>query len=104
MSATTNLEARANAMVEDLAQDVKNVLSDKELAGKEEVRKLKQRVESKLSVMRELAAEKSRVATQKAKDAAHNANVYAHDEPWQIAGAALAVGVLLGLVLGSSRR
>lgn len=103
MSATNNLEARANAMVEDLAQDVTTVLSDKELAGKEEVRKLKQRVESKLIVMRELAAEKSRVAAQKAKDAAQNANAYAHDEPWQIAGAALAVGVLLGLVLGSRR-
>jgi len=103
MSVSNNLEARANAMVEDLAQDVKNVLSDTELASKDEIRKLKQRVESKMSVVRELAAEKSRVAAQKAKDAARTANVYAHDEPWQIAGAALAVGVLVGLVLGSRR-
>ncbi|MDA7416163.1 DUF883 domain-containing protein [Xenophilus arseniciresistens] len=103
MSASNNLEARANAVVEDLAQDVKNVLSDAELSSKEEVRKLKQRVDSKLTVVRALAAEKSRVAAKKAKDAAHTANVYAHDEPWQIAGAALAVGVLVGLVLGSRR-
>lgn len=103
MSASNNLEARANAVVEDLAQDVKNVLSDTELASKEEVRKLKQRVESKMTVVRALAAEKSRVAAKKAKDAARTANVYAHDEPWQIAGAALAVGVLVGLVLGSRR-
>lgn len=103
MSATNNLEARANAVVEDLAQDVKNVLSDKELAAKDEVRKLKQRMESKMTMVRALAAEKSRVATQKAKDAAQSANAYAHDEPWQIAGAALAVGVLVGLVLGSRR-
>ena len=103
MSVTNNLEARANAVVEDLAQDVKNVLSDTELASKEEVRKLKQRVESKMTMVRALAAEKSRVAAQKAKDAAQTANAYAHDEPWQIAGAALAVGVLVGLVLGSRR-
>lgn len=103
MSASKNLEARANAVVEDLAQDVQNVLSDVELASKEEVRKLKQRVDSKLTVVRALAAEKSRVAAQKAKSAAQTANVYAHDEPWQIAGAALAVGILVGLALGSRR-
>lgn len=103
MSVSNNLESAANAVVEELAQDVKNVLSDKELASKEEIRKLKQRVESKLNIARALAAEKSKVAAQKAKDAAHNANAYAHDEPWQIAGAALAVGVLVGLVLGSRR-
>lgn len=103
MSATNNLEARASAVVEDLAQDVKNVLSETDLASREEVRKLKQRVESKMTMVRALAAEKSRVATRKAKDAAQSANAYAHDEPWQIAGAALAVGVLVGLVLGSRR-
>lgn len=103
MSASKNLEARANAVVEDLAEDVKAVLSDAELASKEEVIKLKQRMDSKLTVVRALAAEKSRVAAQKAKEAARTANVYAHDEPWQIAGAALAVGVLVGLVLGGRR-
>ena len=57
MSASNNLEARANAVVEDLAQDVKNVLSDTELASKEEVRNLKQRVHSILTVMRAWARE-----------------------------------------------
>ena len=47
-----------------------------------------------------LAAEKSKLAAQKAREAASTANAYAHDEPWQIAGAALAVGVLVGLLLG----
>ena len=35
-----------------------------------------------------------------AREAAHTANNYAHDEPWHVAGGALAVGVLLGFLLG----
>jgi ElaB/YqjD/DUF883 family membrane-anchored ribosome-binding protein len=86
MSAANNLEAAANAVVEDIASDVKGVL--------------RQRVEAKLAIARELAAEKSKIAAKKAKDAASTANAYAHDEPWQIAAGALAVGVLVGLLLG----
>lgn len=103
MSASENLESASKAVVEDLAQDVKNVLSSKELESVPQVKALKQRVETKLAIARELAAEKSRVAARKAKEAAHSANVYAHDEPWHLAGAALAVGVLVGLVFGSRR-
>ena len=35
-----------------------------------------------------------------AKDAAYAADRYAHDEPWRVAGAALAMGALLGFLLG----
>jgi ElaB/YqjD/DUF883 family membrane-anchored ribosome-binding protein len=102
-SVSNNLEAASNAVVEDMANDVKGVLSNKDLESVPQIKALKQRVEAKLAIARELAAEKSKVAAQKAKDAAQTANAYAHDEPWQIAGAALAVGVLVGLVLGSRR-
>jgi ElaB/YqjD/DUF883 family membrane-anchored ribosome-binding protein len=103
MSVSNNLEAAANAVVEDLANDVKGVLSNKDLESVPQIKALKQRVEAKLAIARELASEKSKVAAKKAKDAAQTANAYAHDEPWQIAGAALAVGVLVGLLLGSRR-
>ena len=33
------------------------------------------------------------------KDAAKAADQYAHDEPWRVAGAALAVGALVGFLL-----
>lgn len=100
MSASNNLEAAANAVVEDLASDVRGVLSGKELESMPQLRALRQRVETKLAIARELASEKSKVAAKKAKEAANTANAYAHDEPWQIAAGALAVGVLVGLVLG----
>jgi ElaB/YqjD/DUF883 family membrane-anchored ribosome-binding protein len=77
-ASSSNLEAAANAVAEDIASDVRGVLAS----------------------ARELAAEKSKLAAKKAREAASTANAYAHDEPWQIAGAALAVGVLVGLLLG----
>jgi ElaB/YqjD/DUF883 family membrane-anchored ribosome-binding protein len=103
MSASKNLEAAANAVVEELASDVKGVLGGKDLESMPQIKALRQRVETKLAIARELAAEKSKLATLKAKEAATTANAYAHDEPWQIAAGALAVGVLVGLLLGRRR-
>ncbi|HEY2255302.1 MAG TPA: DUF883 family protein [Variovorax sp.] len=100
MTASTNLDAAADAVAEDIASDVRGVLANKDLDSVPNIKALRQRIDSKLAIARELAAEKSRLAAQKAKEAANTANAYAHDEPWQIAGAALAVGVLVGLLIG----
>ena len=99
MPQTKNLEAAADAVVEDLASDVRGVLSG-DLESMPQLKALRQRVEAKLAIARELTAEKSKLAARKAREAADNANAYAHDEPWQIAAGALAVGILVGLVLG----
>ncbi len=107
MSQSNNLEAASNAVVEDLASDVHGVLSGEDLDSMPQLKALRKRVDAKLAIARELASEKSKVAAQKAKEAAQKAkeaastaNAYAHDEPWQIAAAALAVGLLVGLLLG----
>ena len=99
-TSTANLEAAANQVVEDLASDVRGVLASKDLDSVPHIKALRQRIDTKLAIARELAAEKSKLAAQKAREAANSANAYAHDEPWQIAGAALAVGILVGLALG----
>jgi ElaB/YqjD/DUF883 family membrane-anchored ribosome-binding protein len=96
MTITTHLEAAA----EDIASDVRDALASREFDAVPQIKALRQRIDSKLAIARELAAEKSRVAARKAREAARAADVYAHDEPWQVAGAALAVGVLVGLLLG----
>src|SRR6476659_8674155 len=98
MTASSNLEAAANAVAEDIATDVRGVLASKELDTLPNIKALRQRIDSKLAIARELAAEKSKLAAKKAREAANTAN--AHDEPWQLAGAALAAGVLVGLLLG----
>ncbi|MGI4776640.1 MAG: DUF883 family protein [Janthinobacterium lividum] len=100
MSASNNLEAASNAVVEDIANDVKGVLDHVDLATNPQIKALRQRVEAKLAIARELAAEKSKLAARRAKEAATTANAYAHDEPWQIAAGALAVGVVAGLLIG----
>jgi len=99
-TSSANLEAAANQVVEDLASDVRGVLSSKELDAVPHIKALRQRVDAKLAIARELAAEKGKLAAKKAREAADSANAYAHDEPWQIAGAALAVGILVGLIVG----
>ena len=100
MSAANNLEAASNAVIEDIATEVKVGLGGKDLESNPQIKALRQRLEAKITIARELAAEKSKLAAKKAREAANSANAYAHDEPWQIAGAALAVGVLVGLLLG----
>ena len=100
MTATFNLEAAANAVADDIENEVRDVLSRKELDTLPNIKALRQRIDSKLAIARELAAEKSKLAAKKAREAANTANAYAHDEPWQLAGAALAAGVLVGLLLG----
>jgi ElaB/YqjD/DUF883 family membrane-anchored ribosome-binding protein len=96
MSSTSNLEAAADAVVED----VRGVLASKDLDSVPHIKQLRQRVDAKLAIAREITAEKARIAAKKAREAAGTANTYAHDEPWQIAGAALAVGLLVGLLVG----
>lgn len=96
MSASKNLEAAA----EDIASDVRGVLASKDLDSVPHIKALRQRIDTKLAIARELASEKSRLAAKKAREAASATNAYAHDEPWQIAAGALAVGVLVGLLLG----
>jgi len=96
MSASKNLEAAA----EVIASDVRGVLASKDLDSVPHIKALRQRIDTKLAIARELAAEKSRLAAKKAREAASATNAYAHDEPWQIAAGALAVGVLVGLLLG----
>ncbi|MPN62376.1 hypothetical protein SDC9_210123 [bioreactor metagenome] len=50
--------------------------------------------------VRESAVRAAQDAARQAREAADVADRYAHDEPWRVAGAALAVGALLGFMLG----
>ena len=49
--------------------------------------------------VRESAVRAAQEAARQAKDAALAADRYAHDEPWRVASAALAVGALVGFLL-----
>ena len=79
---------------DQLVKDVRSLVSAKELDDIPEVRQLRRRIESRLSAAKETAQQ----AAQQTRDAAIYADKYAHDEPWRIATAALAVGLLVGFV------
>ena len=100
MNPFKTVEAGANDLAEELASDVHSVLSGKDVESLPQLKALRQRVETKMAVAREIAAEKARIAASRAKEIAGATNDYAHDQPWKIAAGALAAVVLLGWLLG----
>lgn len=77
-----------------LFNDVRSLVSARELDAIPEIRKLRSNLESRMNSAKEAAKQ----AAEQVKDAAIYTDKYAHDEPWRIATAALAVGFLVGYV------
>jgi ElaB/YqjD/DUF883 family membrane-anchored ribosome-binding protein len=92
----------AQADLEKLVSDLRGVLSSKDLDGVPDIKQLRQRLEDTAGDAREGAVRAAQEAARQAKEAALAADRYAHDEPWRVAGAALAVGALIGFIF--SRR
>ncbi|MFA9286155.1 YqjD family protein [Comamonas sp. SY3] len=92
----------AQADLEKLVSDLRGVLSSKDLDGVPDIKQLRQRLEDTAGDAREGAVRADQEAARQAKEAALAADRYAHDEPWRVAGAALAVGALIGFIF--SRR
>lgn len=90
----------AQADLERLAADVRGLLASKDLDSIPEIRVLRERIDERLHTAREAAVNAASEAARQAKEAAYVADRYAHDEPWRVAGAALAIGAVIGFVLG----
>ena len=86
--------------LEKLVSDLRGLLSSKDLDTIPEIKLLRQRIDDGMSNVRDSAVRAAQEAARQAKDAALAADRYAHDEPWRVAGAALAVGALVGFMLG----
>lgn len=89
----------AQADLERLVSDLRGLLSSKELDDIPEIRALRDRVDQGLNRARDSAVQAARDAAQQAREAATAADRYAHDEPWRVAGVALALGTLVGFLL-----
>ncbi|MCE1251648.1 DUF883 domain-containing protein [Acidovorax sp. HDW3] len=85
--------------LEKLVSDLRGLLSSKDLDTIPEIKLLRQRIDDGMSNVRDSAVRAAQEAARQAKDAALAADRYAHDEPWRVAGAALAVGALVGFLL-----
>lgn len=87
------------AELEKLVSDLRGLLANRDLDAVPEIKLLRQRLDDGLHSARESAVRAAQDAARQAKDAAVAADRYAHDEPWRVAGAALAVGALVGFLL-----
>ena len=78
--------------------DLRGLLANKDLDVVPEIKLLRQRLDDGIPppASPPFVQRKTPLA---AKDAAIAADRYAHDEPWRVAGAALAVGALVGFLL-----
>ena len=85
--------------LEKLVSDLRGLLASKDLDGVPEIKQLRQRLDDGVQSVRDATVRAAQDAAQQARDAAGAADRYAHDEPWRVAGAALAVGTLVGFLL-----
>lgn len=88
-----------------LVADLKVVIADIEdmlrYAANDEngaVAQAKAKLEAKLVAARARLAELSDTTCEKTKEAAQAADAYAKENPWKVAGAAAAVGLLVGIL------
>lgn len=91
--------SNAQADLEKLVSDLRGLLSSRDLDAVPDIQVLRQRLDDGISTARESAVRAAQDAARQAKDAAVAADRYAHDEPWRVAGAALAVGALVGFLM-----
>ena len=85
--------------LEKLVSDLRGLLSSRSLDAVPEIKMLRQRLDDGIHNARDSAVRAAQEAARQAKDAARAADRYAHDEPWRVAGAAMAVGALVGFLL-----
>ena len=99
MNSVTDTISNAQGELERLVGDLRNLLANKDLDGIPEIKQLRQRLDDGIHSVRDSAVRAAQDAAAQAKDAAAAADRYAHDEPWRVATAALAVGALVGFLL-----
>ena len=88
--------------LEKLVSDLRGLLSSRNLDSVPEIKMLRQRLDDGMHTVRDATVQAAQDAACQARDAAQAVDQYAHDEPWRVVAAAMAVGTLVGFLL--SRR
>jgi ElaB/YqjD/DUF883 family membrane-anchored ribosome-binding protein len=96
---STSDNSTSSGELEKLVSDLRGLLASKDLDAVPDIKILRQRLDDGIHSAREAAVRAAQDAARQAKEAALAADRYAHDEPWRVAGAALAVGALVGFLL-----
>lgn len=96
---TSSENTTTQGELENLVSDLRGLLSSKSLDSVPEIKLLRQKLDDGMQSVRESAVRAAQDAARQAKDAALAADRYAHDEPWRVAGVAMAAGALVGFLL-----
>ncbi len=99
MTSVSDTVANTQGELERLVGDLRSLLSSKDLDSIPQIRQLRQRLDDGIDTVRDTAVRAAQEAANQARDAARAADRYAHDEPWRVATAAVAVGALVGFLL-----
>jgi len=99
MTSVSETISDAQGELERLVGDLRSLLSSKELDGIPQIKQLRQRLDDGIDTVRDSAVRAAQEAASQAREAARAADRYAHDEPWRVATAAMAVGALVGFLL-----
>lgn len=107
MSYTSDLAESAVETKEQLVANLRRVVSDAEdllaaTAGHTDtkVAELRARAKENLLLAREKLADADAAVRARARQAATATDEYVHDNPWSSIGAAAAIGILIGVLLG----
>ena len=107
MSYTSDLADSAVETKEQLVANLRQVIADAEellsaTAGQTDTRitELRVRAKENLRVAREKLADADAAVRARARLAATATDDYVHDNPWSSIGAAAALGILIGVLLG----
>ena len=107
MSFTSDLVDSATETKDQLVSNLRRVVSDAEdllaaTAGQTDskITELRARAKENLSMAREKLADADAVVRARARQAAAVTDEYVHDNPWSSIGAAAALGILIGVLLG----
>ena len=96
---TTDSLHSTQTELEKIVSEMRTLMANKNLDSVPEIKALRDRLDEGMHNVRDAAIRAAQEAANQAKDAARAADRYAHDEPWRVAGAALAVGALVGFLL-----
>ena len=107
MSYTSDLVDSATETKDQLVSNLRRVVSVAEdllaaTAGQTDskITELRARAKENLSMAREKLADADAVVRARARQAAAVTDEYVHDNPWSSIGAAAALGILIGVLLG----
>lgn len=100
MSDATQAKEKLAADFRAVMDDIDSLMTATTNKAEGEAKALRTRIQDRLAGAKERVLDAQHEAVQRAKDAAAATDDYVHAKPWQAIGAAAAVGLAIGVLIG----